>query len=213
MADATSTTSGLTTSVSVSSSASGMIDPCSPFVGSVVDVTYGPGAGFGQDDFPTIVMGPPEGGGDLQGSLDVLSLGEGGVITLAFGDQTIVDGEGPDFIVFENPFYAGGDPDQVYDELATVEVSEDGTTWTAFPCTALEAPFGSCAGWHPVYADAAENDIDPLDPAVAGGDAFDLADIGVTQARFVRITDRADQAGLSFDLDAVALVHASCDGT
>jgi hypothetical protein len=187
-------------------------DPCSGFVVSVEAVTYGPGAGFGQDEMPGVVFGPPDGGGALKGSLDVLSLGNGGTITLGFGAQTIVDGDGPDFIVFENPFFAGGDESAPFFELATVEVSVDGATWTAFPCTASEAPFGACAGWRPVYAGTADPSIDPADPAVAGGDAFDLAALGLSEARFVRITDRPDQVGFqgAFDLDAVALVHAVC---
>jgi hypothetical protein len=185
-------------------------DPCSGFVVSVESVTYGPGAGFGQDEMPQVVFGPPEGGGALQGSLDVVSLGDGGTITLGFGAQTIVDGEGPDFIVFENVFFQGGDEDSPFFELATVEVSSDGVSWVAFPCTALEVPFGSCAGWNPIYAGSAEPSIDPADPDVAGGDAFDLAALGLTEARFVRVTDRADQVQASFDLDAVALVHSVC---
>lgn len=189
------------------------IDPCSGFAVSVVDVTYGEGAGFGQDAMPGVVLGPPQGTGSVSGSLDVVSLGNGGVITLGFGDQTILDGEGPDFIVFENAFYAGGDEDAPFAELGTVEVSADGETWTAFPCDAVEAPYGACAGWHPVFAGPTDPTIDPQDPAAAGGDAFDLADIGVPSARFVRITDRADLTGLSgaFDLDAIALVHATCE--
>ncbi|MFO0612701.1 MAG: hypothetical protein U0414_08950 [Polyangiaceae bacterium] len=187
-------------------------DPCSPFVGSVVDVQYGEGAGFGQEHMPGVVMGPPLGGGEQHGSLDVVSLGNGGRITVAFGDRTIEDGPGPDFIVFENAFYAGGDPASPFAEIAAVEVSEDGSSWTAFPCTATAAPWGACAGWHPTLANPEDNDLDPLDPAVAGGDAFDLADIGVTRVRFVRITDRVDLVGdtPSFDLDAVALVHSTC---
>jgi hypothetical protein len=185
---------------------------CTSYATSVVDVTYGPGAGFGQAEMPCVVLGPPHGAGDLQGSLDVLTLGNGGSITLAFGGQEIVDGPGPDFIVFENAFYAGGDPTAVFAELGTVAVSDDGETWKSFPCTATEAPYGSCAGWRPVYANPDENGISPTDPAVAGGDPFDLADLGVTRARYVRITDRPDQTGLAgaFDLDAVSLVHAVC---
>jgi hypothetical protein len=186
--------------------------PCSGFVVSVESVTYGPGAGFGQDEMPGVVFGPPEGGGALKGSLDVVSLGNGGTIILGFGEQTIVDGEGPDFIVFENPFFAGGDESAPFHELATVEVSADGEAWTAFPCTALEAPFGACAGWQPVYAGSADPSIDPSDPELAGGDAFDLAALGLAEARFVRITDRPDQTGFqgAFDLDAIALVHSVC---
>lgn len=186
--------------------------PCPDFASEVVEVAYGPGAGFGQADFPDIVFGGPRGRGEAAGSLDVLSLGNGGSITLGFADRRIVDGEGPDFIVFENAFWAGGNPEHPFAELGTVEVSADGETWAAFPCTALEAPFGSCAGWHPIYANVEDNDLDPLDPAVAGGDAFDLADIGLEEVRFVRIVDRADQPGLSgmFDLDAISIVHGSC---
>lgn len=187
-------------------------DPCSGFVVSVESVTYGPGAGFGQTEMPSVVFGPPDGGGALTGSLDVVSLGNGGTITLGFGAQTIVDGEGPDFIVFENPFFAGGDESSPFFELATVELSADGETWAAFPCRALEAPFGGCAGWQPVYAGPANPSIDPSDPEVAGGDAFDLAELGLAEARFVRLTDRVDQVGFqgAFDLDAVALVHSVC---
>ena len=55
--------------------------------------------------------------------------------------------------------------------------------------------------------------IDPTDPDVAGGDAFDLADIGVDSARFVRITDSgfnvAGYGGITggFDLDAVCAAN------
>lgn len=67
----------------------------------------------------------------------------------------------------------------------------------------------SCAGWHPVYANPGANSIDPLDPSVAGGDPFDLADVGLSMARFVRISDRADLPTV-FDLDAVGIVNAAC---
>ncbi|NUO48480.1 MAG: hypothetical protein HOV80_06455 [Polyangiaceae bacterium] len=177
----------------------------------VVSTEYGPGAGFGQSSMPDIVLGAPVGTGDMLGSLDVVTLGNGGSITLAFGGA-IQDGPGPDFIVFENAFYAGGDTEAPFAEIASVEVSEDGETWTAYPCTATETPFEGCAGWHPTYA-GTDPSIDPHDPETAGGEAFDLADVGLSSARFVRIIDRADLEGFDgfFDLDAVALVHWACD--
>ncbi len=186
--------------------------PGARFVTGVVDHSFGPGQNQGQDRFPSNIFGPPHGGGCCQGSLDTVSLGNGGSVTVEFAGNAIVDGPGPDFIVFENAFYTNGNPDQVFAELGTVEVSADGQTWTGFPCTALAPPYGSCAGWHPVYANPDTNNIDPLDPKVAGGDAFDLADIGVSYARYVRITDRPDQTGFSgvFDLDAVGIVNALC---
>ena len=172
----------------------------------------GPGKTPAKSCFPKPILGPPKGGGCCQGSLDVVSLGNGGHVTVEFGSTEIVDGPGPDFIVFENAFDVGGDPEQPFAELASVAVSDDAKTWHEFPCTASSFPYGSCAGWHPVFANPDENEIDPLDPAVAGGDAFDLADLGVAHARYVRITDRADTVGVNgvFDLDAVGLVHAEC---
>ncbi len=182
--------------------------PGARFVTDVPTACFGEGEAFGHDTFPKSALGPPEGGGCCKGSLDVVSLGHGGSITLAFTGNAIVDGPGVDFLVFENVFDIGGDPEHPYAELGTVEVSVDGATWTAFPCTAKAYPYGSCAGWHPVFAGEKEG-VDPLDPAVAGGDPFDLADIGVKEARFVRITDRADAPG-TFDLDGVAIVNAAC---
>jgi hypothetical protein len=185
----------------------------SHFATSVESFSAGSGPDFGQADLPRVVLGSPRGLGDTGGSLDVASLGNGGSITLGFAPSVIVDGPGPDFIVFENAFYVtGSDPPEPFAELATVEVSEDGQNFQAYSCTASEPPFGSCAGWHPVYANPDKNSIDATDPAIAGGDAFDLADLGVGRARYVRITDRVDLTGLngSFDLDAVAIVHAEC---
>ena len=152
---------------------------------------------------------------DRKITLGVSLLCNGGWVSIGFEDNAIVDEAGPDFIVFENAFFVGGSEDSVFAELASVAVSDDGEHWEEFPCSASEPPYGQCAGWHPTLANAAENDIDPLNPAVAGGDAFDLADVGLSQARFVRITDRPDlDAGLDgvFDLDAVSIVNAACPG-
>ncbi len=176
----------------------------------VVSFTPGRCAGFGADRMPEIVMGPPKGAGDEVGSFDVLSLGNGGEIVLSFEPSIIVDRPGIDFVVFENAFYANGDRSKPFVDLAEVSVSDDGETWTAFPCTATEPPYGDCAGWRPVYASEGE------DPAtISGGDVYDLATIGVSQARFVRIKDNTSQLCTSqgpnnngFDLDAVGVVHA-----
>src|SRR5262249_40050503 len=59
---------------------------------------------------PGIVLGPPGNATPTTGSLTVLSLGRGGRITLEFTDNAIVDGPGPDFIVFENPFFCTAAP-------------------------------------------------------------------------------------------------------
>ena len=186
------------------------------FITAVTSFTPGPNAGFGQDRMPDIVYGPPVGTGDLFGSLDVVSLGDQGEIIVELGHY-VVDGPGPDFIVFENPFLIGGDPTNPFAEPGEVSVSEDGKTWSTFPCVGpFECdingfPYGSCAGWHPIYSNP-DNGISPFDPVAAGGDVFDLADIGVKRAKFIRIRDMnricsaAPSAG--FDLDAISIINA-----
>lgn len=182
------------------------------FVGSVVSFTPGACSGFGKAAMPDVVFGPPHGAGNQQGGLDVVSLGVGGELVVGF-DNAIVDGPGDDFTVFENAFYAGGNPERPAADPAEISVSEDGATWTAFACTATEAPFGSCAGWHPVMA-SPENGILPTS-AEAGGDRFDLSAIGVAKARFVRIRDKGVEpcptrpvVNLGFDLDAIVIINA-----
>jgi hypothetical protein len=180
----------------------------------VVAFTPGRCAGFGDERMPGVVLGPPEGGGADRGGLDVVSLGTGGSIVLSFETNPIIDGPGADFIVFENAFNQGGDAMNPFANPAAVSVSDDGITWTVFPCTATTFPYGSCAGWHPVYS-ASSNTIACTD-AQAGGDAFDLASAGVVRAKFVRIVDQGTQACPAgsmvntngFDLDAVVSVHA-----
>ena len=179
------------------------------FATRVVSFTKGKDGGFGEEKLPNVVLGPPHGGGSGGGSTDVLSLGVGGEIVLGF-DADIVDGAGPDFLVFENPFLVGGDPTQVWAELGEVSVSDDGVTWTTFPCTERKYPYGMCAGWHPVLATPGRT-IDATTWEDAGGDFFDLSAIGVSRARFVRIRDVMPHAGTGgtagFDLDAVAVLH------
>lgn len=184
-------------------------DGVDPFADRVVDYAPGEFAGFGQERFPDVVLGGPRGGGANAGGLDVLSLGLEGTITLALDDWVAVDGPGPDLIVFENPFPGWVEPGRV-------EVSADGETWVAFDCDGLADGAPGCAGVEPVLAHVDERPLDPTDPEVAGGDAFDLADVGLAEARFVRITDDGTApdfgyAGTSggFDLDAVAVVNGA----
>ncbi len=185
--------------------------PATRTISCVESFEPGDAAGFGADEFPTIIFGEPLGNGDTQGSIHVLSLGRKGVIMVGFGGNTIVDKPGVDFIVFENPFHYGGN--QVFSELGEVSVSLDGQTWTTFPCAATAAPPTGCAGYAPVFANG-DIGISSMDPSVSGGDQFDLETIGVSEARFVRIRDvqgigAAPTAG--FDLDAVSIVHPSVE--
>lgn len=186
---------------------SGLPEGANPFADRVVSFEPGEFSGFGEEE---VVLGGPQGQGPAAGGLHVLSLGLEGSITLELTDWVLVDGEGPDLLVFENAFPGWVEP-------GIVEVSEDGETWSAFPCADTE-PFEGCAGLEPVLANVVrdDEDVDPTDPAQAGGDAFDLADLGVPEARFVRITDAglapewgyAGESG-GFDLDAIAVVNGA----
>lgn len=177
------------------------------FASRVVEFTAGEGAGFGQSRMPDIVLGRPEGTGDMRGSTHVVSLGRGGRICLEMA-APITDGPGADFIVFENAFIIAGTPD-TYRELGEVSVSEDGARFVTFTCD-TRAPYRDCAGVNPVYA-SSMNTLDATDPRYAGGDAFDLATVGLSRARVVCVRDLATQElsppSTGFDLDAIAAVH------
>lgn len=205
-----------------------------------------PNTGFRYAELPGIVLGPPGDSLPTVGSTSTVSLGHGGSITLAFTDNVIVDGQGPDFIVFENAFFKGSVPASptstcnVFAEPGKVEVSSDGVVWRLFPydasalanvgqdqtpCSALPLLRG-LAGLTPTFSGNWTIPDDPLvwDPngiggvSGAGGDAFDLATVGLGQARYLRITDLNLNTGFAgnaegFDLDAVVALHSLPYGT
>jgi len=189
-------------------------DPCAD---AVTSFTAGTNGGFQSDLLPNIVLGVPFGGGLLSGSTDVVSLGDGGSITLAFEDNVIVDRPGPDFTVFENAFQVPNSG--IFIEVGIVSASADGVNFFAFPNN--PTTFAGFAGVTPVFSNP-DNAIDPRDPSVSGGDSFDLATIGLAQARFIRITDpgaSVPDPGNSFptpgvgksgfDLDAIVAIHSN----
>lgn len=202
----------------------------SPYATSVVQFHQGTGGGiFDQAN----ILGGPEGGGLGAGSLDVLTLGEGGDVTLGF-DVTIVDGPGADLTVFENGFLVGGGP-SVFAELFFVEVSTDGSTFARFPSKYLGTgssmgAYRGIGGGMPVVADVTTGLVDPLDPLLSGGEALDLADLAqhpdvlsgavdLGAVHFVRLVDplpgATDSLGTPIaaaggaDVDAVAVLHSS----
>jgi hypothetical protein len=176
---------------------------------------------------PAQALGPPTGAGNAavggEGSINVYNLGVSGSMVLGFGvasngtPRAIVDGPGADLIVFENAFYAGNLPALDFAELVFVEVSSDGINFARFPNNSTTPPppplnpgfyntidsanVSGFAGVHPVFANAAApGSPSPFDPATAGGDAFDLAQLlahpltlggqlDLNDVRFVRLID------------------------
>ena len=177
-----------------------------PYATELIEFSPGPGAGFGSERLPDVALGPPQGHGVGRGSMDVVSLGRGGQIVLGFAPRQIIDGPGDDLIIFENAFWANDQPDSVFAELGLVELSADGQNWHAFTCQPESSPQG-CAGFTPTLS------FDPksqLSAEQCGGDSFDLSDLGLENARFIRITDLSQagqQPSAGFDLDAVGLIH------
>ncbi|MCH2170949.1 hypothetical protein MK489_09205 [Myxococcota bacterium] len=210
------------------------------FADAVVSFTPGSQSGFNQAALPEVVLGEPDGGGMFFGGNDVVSLGLGGQIELAFEDNLIWNGEGADFTVFENPFLTL-EPGLVvgapFSEPGRVSVSQDGNTWYAFPCdlSIVNAPYHpGCAGVEPVVSNPGVPETHGALPTIGpgveallglpalslpdvvgpGGDSFDLSEVGLLWARYVRIEaanfastpSGPDNAG--FDLDAVAAIHS-----
>jgi len=126
----------------------------------------------------------------------------------------------------------------VFAEPGIVEVSADGATWVGFPFDQaalldvadqqlngtidrdLKERLVGLAGITPTMTGnwTVADDPAQFDPAGqggvsgAGGDAFDLADVGLTEARYVRITDADSRVGFAgtvegFDLETVVVLH------
>jgi hypothetical protein len=212
-----------------------------PWADAVVSTQVGANGGFNQANLPGIVLGPPAGNGLFGGTLHAFSLGISGQIVVSFDDNVIVDGPGVDFTVFENPFFQTGLFEvltNLFSEAGRVSVSQDGVAWHAFPCASQSSDhpyYPGCAGVYPVLAngvtDARHPSIPTLAPPVtsflgqqkpnvavpagSGGDSFDLADVGLAWARYVRV-EAADHVvgpigpdNAGFDLDAVVAVNAA----
>ncbi len=168
---------------------------------------------FGENFFPQNVLGPPDPSPNIgpyspsAKAQELLSLGNGGEIVLEFSNNVIENGDGADFTIFENPFISYFDG-SVNCETGIVSVSQDGENWVQFPYDA-ETLIG-LAGVTPTG-----DTQNPTDPAVSGGDQFDLADVGLAWARFVKITDAGDLVVDSgdFDLDAVVAINSAKEPT
>jgi hypothetical protein len=184
-----------------------------PWLDVVREFIPGTFAGFGQTELPWVVLGPPVPGGLTQGSTDVVSLGNGGVIKVSFRDNIVFDGPGDDLAIYENAFHIGSPTGDLFTEYAYVEVSTDGLKWARFPFDPLTGE--GLAGRHAVLPEP----TDSLDPA-AGGDRFDIGALGLDFVRHVRLIDAgadiddvgnnvapANQGG--FDLDAAAALHST----
>lgn len=175
-----------------------------PWADNSPAVEYGAGGGYGQSYYPDNILGPPDPTATPTspsfGENNLLTLGKDGWVVLEFTDNSIINEAGADFTVFENVLETS---QGYFQECAFVEVSQDGEYWMMFPWD--PETFEGLAGLYPTTGN------DPTNPAVSGGDQFDLEILNLDWVRFVRLTDcgnSVDDDGL-FDLDAIASINWS----
>lgn len=157
---------------------------------------------------------------------EVVSLGDGGVITLTF-DQPIVNNEGYDFAVFENGFQVGF---SYYLELAHVEVSQNGTDFVRFAGESLSDTSFQTDNFG--YTDPQKISNLAGKHQAPYGTLFDLEEVGLEEVNYIRLIDVVGSVNDSFgsrdskgriindpfptpfasggfDLDAVAIVNGA----
>lgn len=185
-----------------------------------------PGAGNATFGSGAEAVGPASGV-----STDVVSLGDGGQITLTF-NTAITDRPGADFAVFENGLQFGA---SYFLELGFVEVSSDGTNFFRFDAVSLTQTATQLGAFDPIDPTEVNNLAGKY---IAGfGTPFDLGelagvsgllDIGnVTHVRVVDAVGSLDPAYRTldslgnpvnepystafasggFDLDGIAVLH------
>ncbi|HUF63988.1 MAG TPA: hypothetical protein VMN36_18055 [Verrucomicrobiales bacterium] len=183
-----------------------------------------PASPLASHGFPDFALGPADAAAD--NPFPVVSLGDGGSITLSFS-LPIIDGPGPDFAVFENGFSS------LFLELAFVEVSSDGQAFHRFPALQGNASTRQIGTFGALDPSSLEN-FAGLYPAGLGT-GFDLSVLGLSSVSFVRIVDVVgslnpafasfDSGGNpvndpfptpfptgGFDLDAIAVLHQASPG-
>lgn len=165
---------------------------------------------------------------------DVVSLGDRGTAVLFF-ENPIINGNGPDFAVFENGFRNPADSNMAFLELATVEVSNDGIDYYLFAAQCHNDTTVQIAGAG-IYMDARKVNNLAGKYVTYYGTPFDLDELSATPSldihniRYIRIKDAVGSLAEDycsrdmnnniindpyptpfptggFDLDAVAVIH------
>jgi len=167
------------------------------------------------------------------GTDEIVSIGAGGSLTLAFDEPVTNDAANPfgiDLLVFGNAFFYDAFFAPVAtllsDDGGTIEVSADGMDWTLVPSQSADGlfptlgfadelnPFGGAAGLVPT------DFTKPVDPSFnwvgadlpqliagyagsGGGSGIDIGAVGLSSVSFVRFSFGPGGAA-NFEIDAVA---------
>ncbi len=145
------------------------------------EVREAPGADGNAFHDPSLAANGARGAGCCAGGVDVFSIADH--LELGWRGRRVVDGPGPDLVVFENAFQI--DDARRFMDPCVVSVSADGVAWEAFPHDFQGDPadptrpedWTGFAGITPTLLHVEDNPVDAFDAAVAGGDAFDLWDL------------------------------------
>lgn len=232
--------------VVVSSSHAGIANP---WADSVVSYTQGTGAAPGYTDAST-VLGSPErftGEGIFPGAVtpmnspwgvdEIVSIGEGGQLTVVFDEPVTNDAANPfglDLLIFGNAFFTDfNGPFRIESEPGVIEVSTDGFVWhevtgvfadDLYPTLGyrdLDTFFDTEPGsvltdfTLPVdpsltvddFAGLSISQLDALYNGSGGGTGVDIGALGLSEISFVRISNPVG-SGISPEIDAFADVAA-----
>ena len=160
-------------------------------------------ASFGPD--LSVVLGKPG------GTMDVISLGDGGSATLTFASP-IYNGPGPDFAVFENGLVNAQDNTICFLELAFVEVSSDGENFFRFPAVSKVQDTAQLGGFDCIHASLIHNFAGKY--AVYYGTPFDLDEVEdnallnknkITHVRIIDVVGNIDPEYASYDSEGHAV--------
>lgn len=191
------------------------------YIDTVLSLKPGTVQNAGQDSesFPMNIFGPPSALAKYtvpaSDPKDICSIGLDGEIIVGNKSHYIIDGPGPDFTIFENAFMRLADS-MIFAEPGIVSVSENGIDFIEFPYDSISLE--GCAGVGPTNGDK-----DPFNPSESGGNSFDLASIGLSKAKYIKIKDITRVVTYDtkhkyysplfivsgFDLDAIAIINSS----
>jgi len=165
---------------------------------SVVEAPGHTGTGF-YDKAKAIngVQGAGTAAGSTTGVFSLDNTGASSHLVLEWVGKRVKNGAGIDFIVYENPFYSGGNSAQRFMDLAMVEVSDDNVNYCGFNPDYNNAPETTytmnpaswlrLAGRNPVLYNQDSNNLGATElfqdnnadgePDLGGGDAFNLDDL------------------------------------
>lgn len=196
-----------------------------PYADKVVSFQPLAAGGFGSSFVPGNITGPPDGKGTFapaSAQSEVASLharsGAGGAVILEFTNNIVELGSGPDFTVFENVLFIGGNATQRFMEPALVWVALFEGEWYRFPVDVVPPATGQPLNlMNPFYYNkgfAGRNGTtgsDPTNSSASGGDSFDINELaipGLTWIRFIKLQSTGDNA-VADDLGADLVRHTS----